>query len=41
MAQPAHNGERGNWLIVDERIVCNRLKLNKALSLLDVEYAAV
>lgn len=41
LAQPAHNGERGNWLIVDERIVCNRLKLNKALSLLDVEYAAV
>ena len=39
LAQPAHNGERGNWLIVDERIVCNRLKLNKALSLLDVEYA--
>ena len=41
MAQPAHNGVKGNWLILDEKILCNRSKVNKALSMLDgVEYVA-
>ena len=40
MAQPAHNGVKGSWLILDERILCNRARLNKALSRLDnIEYA--
>ena len=41
MAQPAHNGVKGSWLILDERILCNRARLNKALSRLDnIEYAS-
>ena len=37
LAQPSTNGIKGDWLILDERIICNRGRYFKALQLIDVD----